>query len=192
MDQRIEDRLAIADLMTGWMHRDLGQWDALRELFHPDAAIEITWFEGPATEFVDASERMGASNLRTKHLIAGPSITFHGERALVETNAMIIAENTELELGATAHNRFWDRAEKRDGHWRLARRESIYDFSSFTFLARIPAIDEAAVRRHPREYAALAYLLEKSGYPLSRRFATRGSELETQMKSAGATWLQQG
>jgi hypothetical protein len=189
MDERIEDRLAIADLMTGWMHRDLGQWDALRDLFHPDATIEVTWFEGPAAEFVDASERMGASNLRTKHLIAGPSITFHGDRALVETNAMIVAENTELELGATAHNRFWDRAEKRHGHWRLARRESVYDFSSFTSQTEMPKIDEAAVRRYPREYAALAYLLEKSGFPLSREFATRGSELEAEMKAAGATWL---
>jgi hypothetical protein len=36
------DRLSIADLMTGWIHRDLGEWDQLRNLFHPDATIDIT------------------------------------------------------------------------------------------------------------------------------------------------------
>ena len=52
-----QDRQDIAELMTGWIHRDLGEWDRLRELFHPDAQIEITWFEGPASDFVDASAR---------------------------------------------------------------------------------------------------------------------------------------
>ena len=46
--------------------------DALRELFHPDGTIEVTWFEGLASEFVDGSIKMGASDARTKHLIAPP------------------------------------------------------------------------------------------------------------------------
>jgi hypothetical protein len=69
MQSYIADRLNIADLMTGWIHRDLGEWDSLRKLFHPDGIIEITWFEGKFTDFVDASVRMGASDLRTKHVI---------------------------------------------------------------------------------------------------------------------------
>ena len=48
----LEDRLSIADLMTGWIHRDLGEWDQLRSLFHPDATIDITWFTGKAGDFV--------------------------------------------------------------------------------------------------------------------------------------------
>jgi len=49
MQTVLEDRQSIADLMTGWIHRDLAEWDKLRELFHPDGTIEITWFEGLAT-----------------------------------------------------------------------------------------------------------------------------------------------
>lgn len=115
MSTRIEDRAAITDLMTGWMHRDLSEWDQLRGLFHPDATIAITWFDGLATDFVDGSARMGASDLRTKHLITNPSITFRGDRALVQTNAVIMAENTALDLGCTAHNRFWDRSTNATG-----------------------------------------------------------------------------
>jgi hypothetical protein len=188
---RIEDRAAITDLMTGWIHRDLGEWDQLRGLFHPDATIAITWFDGLATDFVDGSARMGASDLRTKHLITNPSISFRGDRALVQTNAVIMGENTALDLGCTAHNRFWDRVDKRDGVWRIAQRESSYDMSSFSFLVGVQDIDEEAVRRYPREYAALAYLLEKSGFPIVREFPTRGSDLEAEMKAAGSAWLQQ-
>ncbi|WP_335972414.1 MULTISPECIES: nuclear transport factor 2 family protein [Streptomycetaceae] len=189
MGTRLEDRAAIADLMTGWIHRDLSEWDRLRDLFHPGATVEITWFDGLATDFVDGSARMGASALRTKHVIAGPSITFNGDRALVETNAMVLAENTDLELGATAHNRFWDQVEKRDGEWRIAKRQSFYDMSYFNFLTKVHEIDEEAVRGFPREYAALAYLLVKSGFPIVREFPTRGSALEADIKAAGHAWL---
>ncbi|NDZ80851.1 nuclear transport factor 2 family protein [Streptomyces sp. SID10853] len=189
MSTRVEDRSAIAELMTGWLHRDLGEWDQLRELFHPDGTIEITWFEGPAGEFVDASARMGRSDLRSKHVIGGPSITFNGDRALVETNALLIAENVALDLACTAHNRFWDRVERREGDWRIVHRASVYDMSSFNFLAKVPDIDESAFRRHPRAYAALAYVLEKSGFPVDREFPTRGGELEAAMKAAGRAWL---
>jgi hypothetical protein len=56
------------------MHRDLGEWDRLRDLFHPDGTIEVTWFEGNFNESVDGSMRMGASDLRTKHLISTPVV----------------------------------------------------------------------------------------------------------------------
>ncbi|MBA7801058.1 nuclear transport factor 2 family protein [Citrobacter freundii] len=191
MQNYLDDRLQITDLLTGWMHRDLGQWEQLRNLFHPDGTIEITWFEGLASDFVDGSMRMGASDVRTKHLIGTPVVTFNANatRAIVETNAMIIGENVKLNLGCIGHNRFYDMAEKRDGVWKLFHRQSIYDMASFTFPLGMVAIDQSMVGKYPREYAALAYLLEKSGFPVQRVFATRGSILEQQMKASGARWL---
>lgn len=191
MQNYLDDRLQITDLLTGWMHRDLGQWEQLRNLFHPDGTIEITWFEGLASDFVDGSMRMGASDVRTKHLIGTPVVTFNANatRAIVETNAMIIGENVKLNLGCIGHNRFYDMAEKRDGVWKLFHRQSIYDMASFTFPLGMVAIDQSMVGKYPREYAALAYLLEKSGFPVQRVFATRDSILEQQMKASGARWL---
>ena len=134
---------------------------------------------------------MGASDVRTKHLIGTPVVTFNANatRAIVETNAMIIGENVKLNLGCIGHNRFYDMAEKRDGVWKLFHRQSIYDMASFTFPLGMVAIDQSMVGKYPREYAALAYLLEKSGFPVQRVFATRGSILEQQMKADGKRWL---
>ena len=191
MQTTASDRQQLNDLMNGWIHRDLGEWAQLRNLFHPDGTIEITWFEGLASDFVNGSMRMGASDLRTKHLIASPRVTFNaaGNKALLETNAIIIAENVKLNLGCESHNRFYDLAEKRDGDWKLFHRQSIYDMGTCTFPQGIVEIDPATVAKYPREYAALANLLEKSGFPLGREFATRGSKLEADMKAAGQHWL---
>lgn len=185
----LEDRQQITDLITGWIHRDLGQWDELAKLAHPDGVIEITWFEGPFAEFVEGSKRMGKSDLRTKHLIGTPVVSFNGDKAIVETNAVIVAENVRLGLGCSVHNRFYDLAEKRDGQWKLLKRQSVYDMGSFTFPQGLVEIDREIVALYPREYAPLAYLLEKSGFPLSRLFATRGSELEHAMRQQAAQWL---
>ncbi|MCI1897478.1 MAG: nuclear transport factor 2 family protein [Enterobacter sp.] len=191
MQNQLQDRQQLNDLMNGWMHRDLGEWDQLRNLFHSDGTIEITWFEGLGSDFVDGSIRMGASDVRTKHLIAAPVITFNasGNKAILETNAMIIAENVKLNVGCECHNRFYDMAEKRDGVWRLFRRQSIYDMGTFTFPLGLVEIDQTVVSKYPREYATLAYVLEKSGFPMQRVFATRGSELEQSIKRDDQKWL---
>ncbi|MEG1211491.1 MAG: nuclear transport factor 2 family protein [Leclercia sp.] len=191
MKDQHHDRQQLNDLMNGWMHRDLGEWAQLRDLFHPDGTIEITWFEGLASDFIEGSMRMGASDLRTKHLIASPTVTFNagGDKAILETNAIIIAENVKLNIGCECHNRFYDLAEKRDGVWKLFHRQSVYDMGTFTFPLGPVAIDQSIATKYPREYAALAYLLEQSGFPLGRVFATRGSELEATMKAAAKRWL---
>lgn len=191
MNNQLQDRQQLNDLVNGWMHRDLGEWAQLRNLFHPDGTIEITWFEGLASDFVEGSMRMGASDLRTKHLIASPAVTFNdaGNKAILETNAIIIAENVKLNIGCECHNRFYDLAEKREGVWKLFHRQSIYDIGTFTFPLGPVEIDRNIALKYPREYAALAYLLECSGFPLGRVFATRGSELETAMKAEGQRWL---
>ncbi len=189
MSNTLQDRQDIADLMTGWIHRDLAEWDQLLELFHDDGTIEVTWFEGLFSEFVKGSQKMGNSGFSTKHVIGSPVITFNGDRAIVETNAIIIGENASLGLGCNGHNRFYDLVEKRDGVWRIVKRQSIYDMGNFTFPVGVVDIDQATVEKYPREYAALAYLLEKSGFPVKRLFATKFSQQEQEMKAKGKQWL---
>ncbi|WP_455925396.1 nuclear transport factor 2 family protein [Pseudomonas putida] len=189
MNSYLDDRQQITDLITGWIHRDLGQWEQLADLAHPDATIEITWYEGSFSGFVEGSRRMGQSALRTKHLIGTPVVRINGDKAVVETNAVIVAEHLGLNLGCSVHNRFYDLVEKRDGRWKLLKRQSVYDMGGFTFPQGIVDIDQATLVRYPREYAPLAYLLDKGGFPLNRVFATRGDALEQQMRAEADTWL---
>ena len=185
----LEDRLSIADLMTGWIHRDLGEWDQLRSLFHPDATIDITWFAGRASDFVDGSMKMGVSDFKAKHVITSPVVTFNGDKAIAETNAIVVGDNAVLGVGCEGHARFYDRVEKRDGVWKIVDRQAIYDTCTFTFPTGFVELDKLAVQKYPREYAPLAYLLEKSGFPVNRVYPTKGSDLEKTIKAKGQTWL---
>jgi hypothetical protein len=185
----LEDRLSIADLMTGWIHRDLGEWDQLRNLFHPDATIDITWFEGKATDFVDGSMKMGASDFKAKHVVTSPLVTFNGDKAIAETNAIVVCDNAVLGLGCEGHARFYDRVEKRHGVWKIVDRRAIYDICTFIFPRGFVELDTLAVQKYPREYAPLAYLLEKSGFPVNRVYPTKGSDLEKTLKAKGQSWL---
>ncbi|MBB5916171.1 hypothetical protein BJY24_005083 [Nocardia transvalensis] len=192
-DNRIGDRLAIGDLMTGWIHRDRERWEELAGLFHEDATLRILWFSGSARDFVDRSRRMGHGPLRSKHFIGPPAIRFAGERAFVETNAILLAELTDTGIGATVHNRFLDRVSRRDGVWRIDHRDSVYDMGGFTYpfgVAGAPDIDSTSLSdRHPREYAALAYLLEAAGHPVTGTYPTRFGAQEAAILEAGNAWL---
>jgi hypothetical protein len=98
---------------------------------------------------------MRESALRSKHLVSDPFITFADDRAVVETNAMIVVENTDLDLGASTHNRFIDQVERRGGVWRIAHRASVYDFSTFALPYGPVDIDTALARSFPRGLVVL-------------------------------------
>jgi hypothetical protein len=151
------------------------------------------WFSGTAREFIERSRRMAGGPLRSKHFIGTPTIEFAGDRALVEIDAILLADHTALGLGATIHNRFLDRVSRRDGAWRIEHRDSVYDLGGFSYPFGTGAAEdvdsEALRRRHPREYAALAFLLESSGATVTGTFPTRFSEQEQAILTEGRAWL---
>jgi len=180
---------SVVELVQGWMYRDLSDWERLGNLFHSDGVIEITWFEGPFSKFIEGSRKMGASDLTTKHVIGTPLIEFNNDRAIAETNAIVILQNSRLNLGVDGHARMYDQMERREGVWKVCKRSCIYDMASFNFPAGAVEIDKEYIEGFPREYAALAYILGKSGFPVKRLFPTRGSQLEKNLKSDAHRWL---
>ena len=187
--ERVLDGYGISALMHGWMYRDLGRWDRLRQLFHPNATIEVSWFSGGIDEFLDRSRGMARSAFRNKHLIGEPVLDVVGDRAFAMTNIVVVSENREVGLGCDSHARFLDRVERRDGAWRILHRAVSYDMATFTFPFGLAEIDAAAVDRHPREYAALGYVLERSGFRIERAMPTRGSAAEETIRKRSEEWL---
>lgn len=192
---RGEDYAAIARLMTGWIHRDLGHWDELAALFHPGATIDISWVRGPVEDFIEGSRRMSAGPISSKHLVASPVVDFHGDRAFVETNAVIYMTHADLHLGVEQHSRFLDRVEQIDGRWGIVHRDASYDMGWFTYPFGIELADPVRpelLEGLAPEYAPMAYLNVRMGHPLERPCATRGSALEAAIRARGAEWLAAG
>jgi hypothetical protein len=64
--------------------RDLGRWKEMRECFHDDALIRISWITGNADEFVQGSIDMARRGVLAKHRL-GPVLVRVGKDRAVAT-----------------------------------------------------------------------------------------------------------
>ena len=65
--------------------RDLGKWDTMRDCFHPDSIVRISWFNGSGPDFVSGSIDMVKRGMLAKHRLAPVLVTLAGDRALART-----------------------------------------------------------------------------------------------------------
>ncbi|MFE9326732.1 nuclear transport factor 2 family protein [Nocardia sp. NPDC052278] len=184
-----EDRVAIADLIAAWIHRDNHDSDKLAATFHDDATISVSWFTGTVNDFLSANPLGTANSMLSKHFVGYPYMTVGKDRALAETNVMIPCDSVQVGFGCTVHARFFDRISRRDGVWRIEQRNAIYDVADITFPDGPVEIDRDALARYPREYAAFAYFMDKLGVTFTEILPTRGSEKEAAIKESGQQWL---
>lgn len=110
-----DDASAIAARINAWAFaRDQQDWDALRDAFHPDGTISISWYDGPNEGFVAASQRLAAGgNAIAKHHLGVPKVRVRGDRALseVDVTIMLRAPTPAGEVDTTSFARFFDRLE---------------------------------------------------------------------------------
>jgi SnoaL-like domain len=113
--------------------RDMGFWNRMRDCFHPDAIVSISWFQGSGPDFVTASQDMAARGMLAKHRLGPVLVTLNGERALASLSAIIdiptLLQGREFIL--SAHCLMLYRAERRQGVWRLSSFEAIYRRDEF-------------------------------------------------------------
>lgn len=188
---QLADKMALIELMNGWMYRDIGNWQAVKNLFHPEGEIELSWYEGGIDGFIEGSKKLATSEVISKHFIGIPMMTIRGNKAVTETNAMVMNDNTSLGFGSNIQVRFIDMVEKRNGEWKILKRQVVYDMGTFSFPRGAVPIDTAVLDKFPRAYAPMAYGIGKTGVTIDRVFATRGSELEQKIQTEVMQWLNQ-
>jgi hypothetical protein len=148
--------------------RDLGRWDDMRDCFHPDSEIRISWFRGNGADFVTGSIDMARRNVLAKHRLSPIRVTLSGDRAVCTMSAII---EIPVALKATAMNllsytRFVYRAERREGTWRIVSFDAVYLRDELT-----PAVPGHSIVIDPNElklfrpsYRLLSYVLSQQGY----------------------------
>jgi SnoaL-like protein len=129
------DREEIRDLVVRYCRGvDRGDWDMVRSCYHEDAFDEHGTFTGSPDDFVaHARESLPRRFERTMHFAGQSLIDFDGDVAHVETYAIGYhrwtppdgREPRDMTVGA----RLYDRVERRDGHWRIAHRKLVYDWT---------------------------------------------------------------
>lgn len=121
----IEDRLAIQDAIARYaVTVDAGDFDALDELFTPDARIDFSAFGGPVGPPSEIklflADSLGLFR-RTQHLMGLPVITLAGDHATARTpctNPMVLPDGQVWLIG------LWydDELVRTEGGWRFAAR----------------------------------------------------------------------
>ena len=126
----VNDKYACAELIQSWgLYRDQGKWPQLIATFVPDGEIAVSWFSGSFREFVDRCRQAFDAGQRSKHQIFPSTVRVTGERALAETNVVILVRQKIAGVLAdmTSYARFLDRMERRDGRWAIVERAAIYE-----------------------------------------------------------------
>jgi hypothetical protein len=69
--------------------RDLGLWDQMRDCFHDDSVVRISWINASGPEFVRRSKEMAERNVKATHRLRPILVTLAGDRAIAQLAAMV-------------------------------------------------------------------------------------------------------
>ena len=166
------DITAITQLiLTERESRDLGRWDSMRDCFHADSLVRISWFKGNGPDFVTGSKDMARRKVLATHRLGPVLVRLGGERAVASLSGIIdipaVVQGVEVQLSSQA--RFLYRAERRDARWRLSGFDAVYQRDAFTTVipgASLSITPEELAPFRP-SYRMLSYLLASQGYAVN-------------------------
>jgi hypothetical protein len=195
----MDDEAQIKQNVANFAFRDQARWDELRDQFHPDGTIAVTWYTGPIAGFIEGSKKMtAAGRAKTKHWIGASRVTINGDRAICDTDVIIMARSklAGVEVDITSWARFFDRFERRtDRAWRVLRRVAVYEKDRMDPVS--PSLRFAALyrmagfARHPASYKHLAAALVRTGQTINADIAEAGTAAEQELWRAARVWLDQ-
>lgn len=195
MDRERSDRLEIVDTVQNWaVWRDAGDWERFLTVWAEDGWMSATWFQGPAAKFIEVSKAGFDKGVSILHFLGGTSVDLKGERAVAQTK-MTISQRASVEgvmVDVVCTGRFYDFFARRDGAWKIVRRQPIYEKDRMDPLdpsAKL-VLDAALLARFPEGYRHLAYLQTKIGFTIKMDMPQlKGAEVQA-LYAHGRAWLE--
>jgi hypothetical protein len=141
------------------LSRDLGLWEQMRDCFHDDSVVRISWINASGPEFVRRSKEMAERGVQVSHRLGPIFVTLAGDRAIAQLAAIV---DIPFTLTGTAvmissHTRLLLRAERRASIWRLFGFDAVYlrDEIAPVILGQTVTIDSEAVKAFRPTYRLL-------------------------------------
>lgn len=136
---QLADRLAIQDILSTHS-RGLDRHDSalLKSCYWPEADVDYGAYKGPAHPFAElVIPALDSQYELTRHCLSNTLVEFRGDRALTESSVsaahLLHGGQQEMLFGG----RYLDTLEKREGRWKLLRRQVVMDWSRLN-----PVVDE--------------------------------------------------
>jgi hypothetical protein len=161
--------------------------------------MSATWFQGPATRFIEVSREGFERGVSILHFLGGFTCDVAGNRAIAQTkmtiNQRAVVDGVLVDVVCTG--RFYDFLEKRPeraahaGGWGIVRRQPIYEKDRMDPVdpAAALTLDADLLARFPEGYRHLGYLQTKNGFTVKTGLpGLRGPAVQT-LYEQGAAWL---
>lgn len=163
-----QDQVNVAQVVvTQLWARDMAQWGAMQAAFHTGAIVDISWFNGPATEFVSRSKQSFERGVQSLHLHGPVMVNVHGDRATADAGVQIFARGNikGVECLTQSYARIVERLERRDGKWGIVLFQTIYQMDSIAAANPGQRLDfeEDKLASYRSSYRFLTYLLAERG-----------------------------
>ena len=148
--------------------RDMGRWERMKSCYHADGIVRISWFQGNAHEFVDASREMARRQVLAKHRLGPVAVRIAGHRAVatmvIAIDIPAVLKGVEVLLSNKA--RVFYRAELRAGAWKLSSFEVFYmrDEMAPRVPGQVIPVTAADLASYRQSYRCLAFVLASQGY----------------------------
>ncbi len=188
------DELAIRWLIEKWVvWRDGAHWDRFETVWHPDARMIATWFDGPATEFIARSRAGWLAGVNVNHFLGATVVDIVDTRALAETK-MTISQRLMVHdqlADVVCSGRFYDFLEARQGVWLFTQRQGIYETDRIIPVKPGPPIplDAGRLARFPEGYRHLGYVQELAGMQVNTGLPGRTGPALEALYERGRAWL---
>ena len=194
METALIERMRIREVVENWvLWRDSGDWERFRTVWHPEARMMATWFQGSAERFIEVSREGWNKGVSILHFLGGSSIDVVGTRAIAQTK-MTISQRAEVDgvaCDVLCTGRFYDFFEKRDERWAIVLRQPIYEKDRIDPIDPGTALklDAALLAEFTEGYRHLAYAQTRIGFTIKRDMPMlKGAEVE-RLYADGASWL---
>jgi hypothetical protein len=190
----MDDASVIRQVVENWVvWRDAGDWERFATVWHPDGWMTATWFQGPASRFIEVSREGFERGVNILHALNGWSCDIAGSRAISQAK-MNIFQRAPLDgvlVDVVCWGRFYDFFERRDGRWAIVRRQPIYEKDRLDPVDPSAAlrIDRAILETFPEGYRHLGYLQHRNGFTVKIGLpGLRGPEVD-RLYAEGKAWL---
>ena len=162
--QEAADVSAVSQLvLRERVSRDLGLWEQMRDCFHDDSVVRISWFSGSGPEFVRRSIEMAERNVQASHRLGPIFVTLAGHRAIAQLALTVDIPFilNGIEVMMSSHTRLLLRAERRKSVWRISGFDAIYlrDEIIPAIPGQTVVVDPEALKAFRPTYRLLSYCL---------------------------------
>ena len=194
------NRQEIETVLSEWgFARDCGDWATLKNCFQPSATINISWFSGTASEFIEQSKLM-LSKLKPgehgKHQIGRAKVRISQDRAISESHVELLRRvvGHSFDFDTVTWGRFIDLFERQqDGVWRIFQRTMVYEKDRLDPVnpADVPNgfFESLDLSKYPPACKILCYRLSLNGNTPMKNIIQAGTNREASLITQSNEWL---